>query len=439
MRSLLRLALTAAALFCGIASASAQAWTATYNLGDDCYPVQIKVDSSGNTYVVGTRNTSGQDDIVLLKYNSSGTLLWKTAYIGTSGGDDSPAGMAIDNSGNVYITGTAYRGTTNRDDIITLKYNSSGTLQWIKVYNGSGNSDDLAAGIRIDSSGNAYVTGSVVRTSYDIVALKYSSDGTQQWVVVYNGTSNGTDNAHDIALDSGNNPIIVGDSYRGATNGYDAVVLKLDSATGSTTWVRVYNSTSSGDDTGTAITVDSSDAVIFAGASGNGTNNDYVVLKYDSAGTTQWAKRYNNGGNDAAHAIAADNQDNIYVTGVSSSTSAKDGWATLKYDSSGNLLWTQRTANMGDDSPNAVIVDSSYNVYVAGYVTGDTSSNANNADAYVAKYDSTGNLVYSTRYNGSANDTDSVEAMVVSEGNIYVLIATSTGTRYNMVTAKYVP
>lgn len=96
--------------------------------------------------------------------------------------------VAVDDSGNVFVTGQS-AGIGSNYDYATIKYNSSGIQQWVQRYNGPGNSTDNAYAIALDPSGNVYVTGRSwgVGTTFDYATIKYNSSGTQQWVQRYNG------------------------------------------------------------------------------------------------------------------------------------------------------------------------------------------------------------------------------------------------------------
>ena len=99
--------------------------------------------------------------------------------------------IAVDENGNVYVTGRSYNSGTGYD-YATIKYNSSGDTMWVRRYNGPGNSDDEATAIAVDGSGNVYVTGysDDSGTSYNYATIKYNSSGDTMWIRRYNGSAN---------------------------------------------------------------------------------------------------------------------------------------------------------------------------------------------------------------------------------------------------------
>ena len=141
--------------------------TGNYQLATHDFANGVVTDSSGNVYVTGGTkggldgNTSaGNTDLFVLKYNSSGTKQW-TKQLGSSGRDSANA-IAIDSSGNLYVTGMTFGGldwntNSGANDLFVVKYNSSGTKQWTKQLGTS--KHDRARGVATDSSGNVYVTG----------------------------------------------------------------------------------------------------------------------------------------------------------------------------------------------------------------------------------------------------------------------------------------
>jgi hypothetical protein len=136
-----------------------QAWVARYHYGPGTYfdgpaldsAKGIALDSSGNIYVTGSSTGSGTDyDYATIKYNSAGQQQWVARYHYSGESTDFASAIAVDGSGNVYVTGTS------GDDWATVKYNSAGQEQWLARYNGPGNGDDRAWAIAVDASGNVY-------------------------------------------------------------------------------------------------------------------------------------------------------------------------------------------------------------------------------------------------------------------------------------------
>ena len=129
-------------------------------------------------------SSAGGWDLFVVKFNSSGIEQW-TKQLGTSS-RDSAQGVATDSLGNIYVTGYTNGGVGIPSDIIVVKYNSSGTKQWTQQLGTSSN--DIAHGVATDSSGNVYLTGSnngeldgnTGAGSKDLFLVNYESDGNKQ-------------------------------------------------------------------------------------------------------------------------------------------------------------------------------------------------------------------------------------------------------------------
>ena len=130
---------------------------------------------------------------------------------------DGAAAIAVDSSGNVYVTGTSASQTGY--DYATVKYDTSGKEQWVARYNGASG----ASAIAVDNSGNVYVTGTTV--SYDYATVKYDASGKEQWVARYTGPGDRVDNAKAIAIDGTGNVYVTGMSV-GVATGYDYATVK---------------------------------------------------------------------------------------------------------------------------------------------------------------------------------------------------------------------
>ncbi len=353
-------------------SAGGEQWVARYNGPGNGWDraAAITRDSSGNVYVTGQSLGLGTNyDYATAKYGSAGQELWVARYNGAGNGEDDANAMASDGSGNVYVTGVSL-GSGTGSDYATVKYDSAGQEQWVARYNGPANGSDYARAIAVDSSGNVYVTGRSLGagTNLDYATVKYNSAGQEQWVARYNGPANDADDAFAIAVDSSGNVCVTGTSLgSGAFDDYTTI--KYNSA-GQEQWVARYPGPIAW-----AIAVDGSGNVYVTGESvesgGRRTNIDYATIKYNSAGQEQWVARYNgsrNGGYDRAQAIAVDGSGNVYVTGFSAGARTFD-YATVKYDSAGQQQWVARyngPGNGNEEAASTIVVDGSGNVYVTG-------------------------------------------------------------------------
>jgi hypothetical protein len=394
---------------------------------------------------------------------------WVQTY-GFAGYDSQAISMAVDSSGNVYVTGYSDNGTGSGADYATIKYSPAGVQLWATRYNGPANSLDEANAIALDSNGNAYVTGRSIgtNTGEDYATLKYkSSDGTIMWpgdgAARYTGPG-GYDSAHAIAVDSSGNAYVTGTSNNGTS--YDYATLKYKSSDGTIMWsgptitdgAARYNGPGNGEDQPLAMALDSSGNAYVTGFSrGSGLYDDYATLKYNSSdGTTMWsgptitdgAARYNGPGNgdDWALAIALDSSGNAYVTGDCFGIDTGEDYATLKYKSSdGTIMWPGDGAaryngpGNGNDAAFAIALDSSGNAYVTGWSYG-----SGNWDYATLKYNSsdgaimwTGLPLGAARYNGTANLDDYANAIALdSSGNAYVTGDTNYPQNSGIATLK---
>src|SRR4030042_1048528 len=315
---------------------------------------------------------------------------WVARYNGPGNDNDGAYAIAVDGTGNVYVTGQSYGGDSTYNYYATIKYNSAGDTVWVRRYNGPGNDSDYACAIAVDGTGNVYVTGSSVGsgTADDYATIKYDSAGNTVWVRRYDGSVNNEDWASAIAVDGTGNVYVTGSSVGSGTSSYDYATIKYDSA-GNTLWVRRYNGPDNDWDLARAIAVDGTGNVYVTGSIyGSGTYDDYATIKYNSAGDTLWVRRYNGPGNsvDWASAIAVDGTGNVYVTGSCVGSGTSDDYATIKYNSAGDTLWVGRYNGPGDDYARAIAVDGTGNVYVTG-----ESSGSGTADDYATiKYLSVG-------------------------------------------------
>ena len=434
----------------------APVWSARYNGPDNSgdQAQDIAVDGSGNVYVtgnVGIIDGSGDYncDYATIKYNTNGKRLWVATYNGPGSNLDEACAIAVDRSGNVYITGSS-RDSGYDWDYATIKYSTNGKQLWVARYNGPGNGSDYAVAIAVDGSGNVYVTGSSTRSdntnTTDYATIKYNTNGKQLWVARYD---DGGGDACAIAVDGSGNVYVTGTTgILDLKNNYscDYATIKYNT-NGKRLWVAIYNGPGNYYDEPYAIAVDKSGNVYVTGFSyGSGTACDYATIKYNPNGKQLWVARYNGPGNrwDNAYAIAVDGSGNVYVTG-SSEGSGPHGdydygdYATIKYNTNGIQLWVARyngpAKDPSSDDPNDMALDGSGNVYVTGSITVSSFD----SDYATIKYSPNGKQLWVKRYNGLGNSDDSANAIAVDKsGNVYVTGESfGSGTSYDYLTLKY--
>ena len=438
-------AITCICLISTVSNAQSPNWLWAKSAGGvaDDQANSIAVDASGNTYVTGwfdsdsitfgttTLHNAGAYDIFLTKYDASGNVVWAKRAGGAS--YDYANSVAVDASGNIYVTGyftsdTAWfgthillnsGGTDDSEDMFIAKYTPSGTLLWAKSATGLG--DDEAYSVAVDASGNAYVSGGftsftltfgttmltnsdVANYTEDIFLVKYDSSGIVKWAK--SAGSNGySDGGYSVAVDATGNVYMTGSFISPIIN---------------------FGTT------------------ILTNADNSGNTSDIFLAKYNSSGTVQWAKSAGSISADYASSLATDASGDAYITGIFEGKNIIFGSNTLinadtssysydlflaKYDANGNSLWAKSATGLGDDEAISVAVNSLGNVYVAGAfaspeITFGSTTLVNNDtnyyfDLFLAKYDASGNSLWATSAGGSSDD-GICSVAIDATGNAYV-------------------
>ena len=384
-----------------------------------------------------------------------------TAHAGNSGVDDG-WGIGSDANGNIYACGgfngsitfgTTTLNSTGGRDMYLVKYDSAGTVQWARK-GGGASASERGRAIAVDASGNSYVTGyfyssatfgNITVTSnggYDVYLAKYNSSGTIQWVKSIGGTLD-EDEAFDVALDASGNSFVVG-YFKGtatfssgvtltSSGGTDIYIMKHNSS-GVFQWVKKAGG--SGNDYGYGCVVDPSGNIGITGVF-NGTATfypgisitssgyaDIFIAKYHGpTGTFLFAKKAGGSFTDEARGMNCDNNGNFYITGnykgtatfgvgtgATNLTSTTEMYGsnpsidifTAKYNNSGIFKWAKTAGGARDEGGRDVACDDFGNVNITGYFEGNitfgtysllnVASNPSFAyeDPFAAQYDSSG-------------------------------------------------
>ncbi|MCP4442611.1 MAG: T9SS type A sorting domain-containing protein [Aureispira sp.] len=423
----------------------------------------ITADASGNVYAIGqfetdididgdgstdlTNSSATNDDILLLKYNSTGTLIW-SVHIVTSGASNGD-GITVDPAGNVYITG-AFRGanvnfdplggsvptlsSSASDDIFVAKYDTDGNCQWVfPITNGTGSTSNDAYDLATDGT-SLYVAGRFAGSGVDfdpdvgtntknsaggsdVFLAKYDVDGNHEWVVTAGHTS--SDYSRDVAIDGNGDVYWVGRFDANGTN------VNFDPIGGS----------------GSTLTTTTSSA-------------DAFLVKYNTNGEYQWGHTFGEPGTtntDYAYGVATDAANNVYITGLTEgdtnfdpigsalfnpATGNNEDMYLASYNSAGEFRWLSKIGNASQNIEYGyeVSVSSSY-VYVAGRVRGTTidiydATNINTAiatltpatgataySAFLGKFDLNGN--YQNAFTATGSNDEEALAIHAANNKVY--------------------
>lgn len=371
---------------------------------------------------------------------------WISNFGGINTGDDpltNAKGLSItvDGGGKCYMAGYNYSMQTD-NDILLIKYNENGDTEWVRTYDGGYNGDDKAYGIAIDNSGNIYVVGAVniPGLSYEVIVLKYSNDGTLQW---FSRTGETQDLKEDrgLAIAVSQDGYIYVTGYTTGADGYTNILLKKYDPTGVPLWFAYPDGNEHLDSKAYGIVVDELDNIYITGYTNSASkSNDIITIKCNNNGEIQWSKTYNGPGNgdDQACNIALDQNNDVYVTGYITNYFDNIDIALLKYSNDGTLAWfkNQNGNAFGEDKAYGIVVDElDQVVLITGYVTSIFSGK----DYATLCYDLQGNKLWGKTYNGPVSGTDIANAVGVMNDGRVIVTGKSKGVNgdYDFATIKY--
>lgn len=344
--------------------------------------------------------------------------------------------LAIDSSGNIAVTGSAYTSSTNTyRDFFVSRYSSSGSTLWAKRYSRRTSSarHDYAADVAVDPSGNVFVVGKCVQyTDFDIQTVKFAAaTGSVLWARTFNGPGGQEDYGVAIATDSAGYAYICG-QYHNADR-LSCMYTAKYGPDGYTYWTK-KEETPGYSTKGLAL--DSLGNVFVAGTVSYG-GGDTIIRKYSSTGVSKGIQATSYDENNVPMGVVCDSSNYVAVTVKATLDSGKTVICTTRYDTAFHQTW-ERTYEgpSGNSEPRDIAVDSAGNVYITGFNT----NAAGNKDIYVRKYaTSNGAFVWSQTYDGPAHLEDIGKALVVDHaGNVIVTGQSQTAVgNADYATLKY--
>jgi hypothetical protein len=423
---------------------------------NDDYGFDIAIDAVGNSYITGTTlstnydttsgafqlNYAGNGDAFVTKFNTSGSGLIYSTYIGGSNGEDGVA-LAVNDSGQVFVVGAStssnFSTTTGAfqttlggaSDVFVTKLNSLGSALLYSTFIG-GSSNDFGNEIAIDTGGNAYITGYTQSNNFDITTGAFqTSNGSLQDVFVTKLNSTGTG--------------LIYSTYIGGNGDDLGYAISLNS--NGEAWVTGFTTSSNYDVTTGA----------FQTTLGGGT--DAFVTRLNSTGTTLVYSTYLGGGSDErGYGIVVDANNHAFITGYTNSNNfditsgvyqttysgSSDVFVTKLSDDGTSLIYSTYLGGSLNDTGNDIAIDNSGNAYIVGntrstdfvVTSGAIQSLSGFLDVFVTKINDDGtSIVYSTFLGGSLNDYGN--SIALDTNRIIYITGNTTSTDFNVTSGAY--
>lgn len=392
------------------------------------------IDVFGNLVKVGNTNVdSNYANISTVVMDSeSGEILWQGIWNGPQNGYDYGTSVVTDQYGSIYVAGISHYSTDSTFDIVLIKYDWQGHIEWTSNYNGEG-LNNFPVALFLDNFGNIYVSGSSegYNTGLDFITLKFDSEGQLQWDVSYD-YNNLVDIAGFITANENGDTLTIAGGSESSNGIWDYTIILYD----------IH---------GNEIGIDRQptvDADIYKPRDlvKDENNNYYLVchelnsnysiklIKLNATLQTQWIQVHNSANNEGGNTVANDSEGNVYIGGWIEESAGIRRFLLIKYDSNGNYQWntiiTPDAAKQYSEITKINIDNDKINITgfvgdgkISKIVTGQI--NVNGTIHWVKIWQGIGNIVdYPTAVNSAGN-------------NLFVSGRTLTAEGMKWITIKY--
>ena len=377
------------------------------------------VDGAGNLITTGnTAQSGGHTDVLVTKHDEDGAITWQKTYNGSASGNDYGGAVILDAQGNAYVAGVV-TDAGGLPDLLLLKYNASGTLQWSQIWQKSALTYDVPIRIALDPSGNIIVAGISVDAAHqsDYFVLKYSNSGTLSWDYDYD--ENGyNDIPLNLDFDTSGNVIVLGlRSPTDTTVQFGSNSVSLSTGTQVDANAQLLSNMSLQDIYD--FTIDIEDNIYVVGVDDDN-GKDMKVIKLTPSFQVEWTQSFDgNGMEDIGRIIEADNLGNLVLAGTSVKPTEGTDILTIKISPGGQEIW--RRAYMapletGIAKPIRMRITQDDNIFITGAVD---DNNSVNITTYM--YDADGNIRLEKIFDAGSDSRDEpIDIRVVNDRKIYV-------------------
>lgn len=349
--------------------------TSTSGAGE--YGYRIAVDSSGNVYVAGdivARPAAGTTmRMFVIKYDADGKLEWSRVQPNRSGADTKlgeTTAIAVDAGGNIIVAGQG-ASPTNGFDYLIYKYRPNGDLAWQKSHNGPAAMIDRLHALAIDDTGNIYVTGTIAlsENNLDPMTIKYDTAGTVVWKKQFINPK--IEVMKSVQVDGVGNVYVNGYTAGTGNDTTTRVFTIKYNAVGDTLWTQRWRGAKVAggglpyQNGSYDMKIDRSGNVYVIANQGSINPTPLTLIKYSTDGQLEWAKDHQSTSGYIPQEIVSDGEGSIYMAAIRSST-----WRVVKFDTDGELAWDESYKPSSFTTVNircwGIALDQLNNVYVCG-------------------------------------------------------------------------
>lgn len=394
-------------------------WLVQEGSTEDEGAVAITADGNGSVFVTGRttgvlepgQTLNGRTDTFVARFAAAtGELVW-LKQLGLPG-EDEGLKIVADKNGNLFVAGDVYTGTSDTRDVLLIKLTAAtGEVLWVKQL-GTVSADDWPAGVALDGTGNVLITGTTTGSletgkpnagSYDFFLARFSAaTGDLLWTRQYGGPS--LDVASGIAIDGSGGVFITGETQGALQPGVanagslDAFLVKVKATTGDQLWVRQFGSAGQDrpasvavDNTGNAFVTGYTDGNL-AGAIGG---NDGFLAAYSPGGDKISLVQFGTSAFDTPTGVAVDGSGSVFVAGYTTGSfpgqenAGSSDIFLAKFNRNGDNQWVEQLGTSQLDQARDVTVDASGNVYEAGGTRGNFEAgdiNSGGVDIFVVRF-----------------------------------------------------